>query len=495
MTRSIFSLKQSYLNLPESFYQKQFPTKVSSPKWIQFNKKLAKELELNISESTSDEALSFFAGNNIPENLSPIAQAYAGHQFGHFVPQLGDGRAVLLGELESKENKLFDVQLKGAGQTKFSRNGDGRAAIGPVVREYIVSEAMHALGIKTTRALAAVITGEKVQRETALPGAILTRVAASHIRVGTFEYFAAKGDIEAIRKLADYVINRHYNFIKDEKNPYLSLLQEVMKAQAKLVASWMGVGFIHGVMNTDNTSIAGETIDYGPCAFLDEYDPQKTFSSIDRNGRYAYNNQGYIAQWNMARFAETLLPILDEDFDKAVAIAENEIVSFKDLFENEWRVVMCAKLGLQTIQKDDVLLVQEFLELMQRNKVDFTNSFRLLTHAINDANNAFINLEELFSSEKEEFNHWFSKWQRRLQNENIKIDEVAEFMKQKNPAFIPRNHQIEKVIKAAEKDLRYDEMEQLMKVLESPYQEQDENKNYMIPPSQEEKIKHTFCGT
>lgn len=475
----------SYAKLPEHFYQKIAPVPVEAPTLIQLNESLAKDLQLTIKELKTDQGATFFSGNFIAPGSEPIALAYAGHQFGHFVPQLGDGRAVLLGEVLDKKGNHFDIQLKGSGQTQFSRQGDGRAPLGPVIREYIVSEAMHALGIKTTRSLAFVTTGEPVFRETRLPGGIITRVASSHIRVGTFEYFAAGGDIESIKTLADYSISRHYPQCSEAENPYLALLEEVGNALARLVASWMCVGFIHGVMNTDNTSIAGETIDYGPCSFMDAYNPAQVFSSIDRYGRYAYINQPHIMQWNLARFAQTLLPLFDDDLEKAVQIAEEMIEKFYPQYESYWLDGMRKKIGLSKKEKDDAELVNDLLNLMHQEEADFTNTFRNLA----DEN------EKTGILDTEGGQEWKKKWKQRLDKENKSSKEISKLMNQANPAFIPRNHQIEKVIASAVEENDYSLLSEVLTVLEKPYDDQPKFEQYSLPPKPEEKVTATFCGT
>ena len=374
----MFKFDNSYSRLPENFYERIDPIAVKNPKLIRFNKLLAEEIGLDpIKDNNHLETI--FSGNVLPKDSDPIALAYAGHQFGHFVPQLGDGRAVLLGEVSNHDGFRFDIQLKGSGPTSFSRGGDGRAPLGPVIREYIMSEAMHFLNIPTTRSLAMVATDELVSRETLLPGGVLTRIASSHIRVGTFEYFAAQGDQKNLKLLADYAINRHYSNIDESNNRYQIFLESVCDKQASLIAKWMEVGFIHGVMNTDNTSISGETIDYGPCAFMDSYHPETVFSSIDHHGRYAYGNQPNIAQWNLARLSECLLPLIDNDSNKAITIAEEILDSFGRKFEDYWFSGMCEKIGLPGSKKNNRALLQDLLKLMQKNQSDFTLTFWYLS--------------------------------------------------------------------------------------------------------------------
>ena len=475
----------SYAKLPNNFYRKTEPTPVSNPTLIKLNTLLAKQLGLNTKQLNSQKGTDFFAGNFIAPQSDSIALAYAGHQFGHFVPQLGDGRAVLLGEIADTQGQHLDLQLKGSGQTPFSRRGDGRAALGPIIREYIVSEAMHALGVRTTRSLAFVTTGEPVFRETALPGAIITRVASSHIRVGTFEYFAEKGDVESIKTLSDYTIARHCQQCAGEENPYIELLKEIMDRQAKLIASWMGVGFIHGVMNTDNTSIAGETIDYGPCAFMDEYNPAQVFSSIDRHSRYAYINQPYVAQWNLSRFAQSLLPLLDKDMNNAVEVAEELIADFYPQYKVYWLDIMRKKIGLSMPHDEDESLITELLSIMYQTHSDFTNSFRSLCSP-RRRNNAIGSPD---------FQVWLKKWKARLKKENKNQKECSTLMQSVNPAFIPRNHRIEDVIKSAIEENDFSLMEELITVLSNPYKDQPKFSYYATSPKPEEIVTETFCGT
>lgn len=446
-------------------------------------------LDLDLARLDEATATAIFSGNIIPDGAEPIAMAYAGHQFGHLVPQLGDGRAILLGEVIGRDHKRWDIHLKGAGQTPFSRRGDGRAALGPVMREYIVSEAMHALGIPTTRSLAIVTSGEPVYRETLLPGAILTRVASSHIRIGTFQYFALRNDSDAVKLLADYSIRRHYPEISDASNPYIALLQVVLEAQASLIACWMQVGFIHGVMNTDNMTISGETIDYGPCAFIDSYDPSTVYSSIDSYGRYAFGNQARIAQWNLGRFAETLLPLLHAEQDKAIAIAQEIVGRFPERFQQYWLDGMRRKLGLSTQQEQDPALIAELLEGMQRHQLDFTNVFRSLCEMAEhpEAHGAF--------PETKTFNGWLQRWQTRLAQEMLHPKQRAQAMRQANPAYIPRNHLVEQALQTAIEDQDYSKFEVLLEVLSQPYHERPEWRAYQQPPKPEERVQQTFCGT
>src|SRR6202041_2914448 len=430
--------RSSYAELPERFYARIKPTPVAQPRLLEFNRPLCAELGLDVGGLDSQELAGIYSGNVLPQGLEPIAMAYAGHQFGQFVPQLGDGRAILLGEAQDQRGVRRDIQLKGSGRTPYSRSGDGRAALGPVLREYLVSEAMHALGIPTTRALAAVATGETVYRESALPGAILTRVAASFVRVGTFQYFAARDDVEAVRRLADYVIDRHYPHAKAERSPYLALLRAAAGAQASLVARWMQVGFIHGVMNTDNMAVSGETIDYGPCAFMDAYDPAAVFSSIDRRSRYAYANQPHAALWNLARFAETLLPIIDADGDRAVALAGEALAVFSTRFADESQAGMRRKLGLTAHEDGDAALADDLLDAMHRNQADFTLTFRGLCEAA-EGEAGDPGVRSSFANPRD-YDQWAVRWRARLARDPLDPRSRAAAMRQGNPAGIPPNH-------------------------------------------------------
>jgi uncharacterized protein YdiU (UPF0061 family) len=483
----------SYARLPERFYQRIPPRPVEKPTLIHFNSNLARENGLDIDYLTSQAGAEIFAGNRIPEGAEPIALAYAGHQFGHFVPQLGDGRAVLLGEIIGEENKHWDIQLKGSGPTAFSRNGDGRAALGPIMREYILSEAIHRLGIRTNRSLAMVTTGESVFRETKLPGAILTRFSSSHVRVGTFEYFRAQNDIEALKLLADYVIDRLYPHAKNTSNPYLSLFKSISDAQASLVSSWMNIGFIHGVMNTDNMAISGETIDYGPCAFMDTYDHNTVYSSIDRSGRYSYGNQGNIAHWNLTRLAECLLSLLDTDENKSLALAKGILDDFPKTFHTYWLNGMRAKLGFTESKTKDQEIIEQLLGLMQKHEADYTLTFRYLSYAVNDKHN-YDKLQVMFSSDKV-FTDWLGQWHKRLAQQNTELTQVEQTMLNSNPAFIPRNHQVEAAINLAIEKNDFSEMTTLMAILSHPYIDQPDYIDYMQPPKPDERIYQTFCGT
>jgi uncharacterized protein YdiU (UPF0061 family) len=459
---------------------------------LKLNRELAFDLRLDADALDSPLGAAIFAGNQLPTDADPIAMAYAGHQFGNFVPQLGDGRAILLGEVIGRDGVRRDIQLKGAGQTPFSRRGDGRAALGPVLREYLISEAMYALGIPGTRALAAVTTGEPVYRESVLPGAVFTRVAQSHIRVGTFEFFARRGEDGAVKKLADYVIARHYPALQGEPGRYLALLDAVMARQADLVTRWMMVGFIHGVMNTDNTQVAGETIDFGPCAFMDAYDPQTVFSSIDERGRYAYANQAPIAQWNLARFAETLLPLIHDDAKQAIAIATERIVAFEPMFEARWLSGMRGKLGLQSAEASDEDLAQDLLSQMHVSRADFTRTFRRLCDVAAGADPA--GLRATFR-DPARFDAWLLRWQERAGQDAQPSAGRAESMRQHNPAFIPRNHRVEEALERATQRGDLSAFETLCRVLARPYDDQPEHAAYADPPPAGGEPYRTFCGT
>jgi uncharacterized protein YdiU (UPF0061 family) len=486
-----FPFQNSYARLPDRFFARVAPTPVAAPRLIRLNVALARELGLDPDWLAGPQGLEVLAGMRVPDAAEPIAMAYAGHQFGHFVPQLGDGRAILLGEVVDRNGVRHDLQLKGAGLTPFSRNGDGRAALGPVLREYIVSEAMAALGIPTTRSLAAVTTGEVVVRETLLPGAVLTRVATSHVRVGTFQFFAARGDLDGLRLLADHVIARHYPDAAQAGHPYRALLERVTRRQAELIARWLLVGFIHGVMNTDNMSIAGETIDYGPCAFMDAYDPATVFSSIDRHGRYAYANQPRIATWNLARLAETLLPLLADDEKQAIAQAEEVLGGFAPAFEAAFLDGMRRKLGLAGTAGDDLALGQDFLNLLAANAVDFTLAFRRLADAAGDPGDE----QPVRSLVGAGFDAWAARWRQRLATETFELPARRAMMRAANPAFIPRNHRIEAVIAAAVERDDFAPFEELLAVLAKPFDDQPGFAHYMDPPEEHERVCQTFCGT
>ena len=472
----------SYARLPDRFYARQAPTPVTAPKLVKINRALALQLGLDPEFLASPEGVEILAGNRVAEGSEPIALAYAGHQFGNFVPQLGDGRAVLLGEVVDTTGVRRDIQLKGSGPTPFSRRGDGRAALGPVLREYIISEAMHALGIPTTRSLAAVITGDPVIRENVMPGAVLTRVASSHIRVGTFQFFAARGDTEALKLLADHVIARHY---PDAKS-YRELFERVIERQARLVARWLGVGFIHGVMNTDNVSVAGETIDYGPCAFMDAYHPETVFSSIDQTGRYAYGKQPQIAGWNLARLGEALLPLLADDQDAAVEIANDVLKSYNGIFGAAYLAVLRRKFGLFTEHENDSELAQSFLKLLADNGTDYTLAFRHLGDGT---------ARGLFD-EPAGFDAWDTTWRARLAQEPQDDATRRAAMQAANPIYIPRNHKVEEALAAAIQEDDFAPFERLIAVLAKPFEERPGLEAYAAPASADEARRYrTYCGT
>ena len=488
---AVFS--NSYARLPEHFFARLAPTPSSKPHLIKFNELLASELGVNAQGLEPDELAAVFAGNVTPPGAEPIAMAYAGHQFGSFVPQLGDGRAILLGEVLDRNGDRRDVQLKGAGRTPFSRRGDGRAALGPVLREYLVSEAMHALGIPTTRALAAVSTGEPVYRDRLLPGAVLTRVASSHIRIGTFQYFAARGDLEAVECLSDYVIDRHFPDARDAGRPHLALLHAVVERQARLIARWMHVGFIHGVMNTDNTALSGETIDFGPCAFMDAYDPATVFSAIDEFGRYAYANQPTIAQWNLVRFAETLLPLIDPNPERAIELASEAISTFASRYQEGWLTGMQEKLGISSHEDGDLDLVGGLLEAMHENAADFTLTFRRLCAAAADET-ADAEARALFANPGA-YDRWAARWRSRLVADGRESNARATAMRAVNPAFIPRNHRVEHALNAAIDDGDFSSFANLLTVLSRPYEDQPAFAEFANPPQTGERVFRTFCGT
>ena len=472
----------TYSKLSDIFKENIKPTPVHDPELVILNDQLSKDLNLNFSEIDKKELSKIFSGNILPEGTRAIAQAYAGHQFGHFT-MLGDGRAVLLGEHITDKNNRFDIQLKGSGRTSFSRSGDGRAVLGPMLREYIISEAVHALDIPTTRSLAVVKTGEKVVRENLLSGAILTRVASSHIRVGTFQYIAAKQNIDDLITLVDYTIQRHYPEIKSSKNKALDLLNLVMERQCKLVVNWMRVGFIHGVMNTDNMAISGETIDYGPCAFMDFYNPKTVFSSIDKLGRYAFSNQPPITKWNLARLAECLIPLIDKREDTAIKIATETIDNFQNIYENKWLNMMRDKLGLFGKDNNDLKLINDLLRWMESNQVDYTNTF---CHLMN------INSDEVYKNK--DFINWKNKWKKRSKLNNSTKEKQIELMKKNNPVVIPRNHKVEEALDEADKG-SLDKMNKLLNVLRYPYSNNGNlNEFQKLPPASEKNYK-TFCGT
>lgn len=479
-----WNLDNSYTRLPQAFYRKVRPTPVREPGLIILNKGLVDDFGLNETALKSKEGIDILAGNKLPEGAVPIAQAYAGHQFGYFT-MLGDGRALLLGEHITPDGGRFDIQLKGSGKTPYSRGGDGRAALGPMLREYIIGESMYALGIPTTRSLAVVTTGESVRREKDLPGAILTRAASSHIRVGTFQYAAAWCSVDELRALADYTLQRHFPGYQCEDNPYLYLLRQAVKRQAALIAKWQLVGFIHGVMNTDNMTISGETIDYGPCAFMDTYSPEAVFSSIDINGRYAYGKQPDIGGWNLTRFAESLLPLLHENKEEAVVLANNELPHFYALFEEHWLAGMRAKLGLLNEEDGDSALINKLLDLMRALKADYTNTFLTLTFNKTE--------DRLFGHS--DFKEWHRLWKERLGRQNVPEEESMNRMRQNNPAVIPRNHRVEEALDSAVIAGDYSAFKKLLDILSHPYAHTAEQLEYASPPEQTECRYKTFCGT
>ena len=478
-----WNFDNSYSKLPDTFKENINPFSVKNPKLIILNYNLASELNLNFYNIEKNELSALFAGNKLPDGSNSIAQAYAGHQFGHFT-MLGDGRATLIGEHITNQNNRYDIQFKGSGKTSFSRNGDGRAALGPMLREYVISEGMHNLNIPTTRSLAVVKTGEEVIREKPLPGAILTRVASSHIRVGTFQYIAARQKKDELEILVDYVIDRHYPVLKNSENKTIDLLSAVLEKQVDLVINWMRVGFIHGVMNTDNMSISGETIDYGPCAFMDVYDPKTVFSSIDRMGRYAYCNQPVITKWNLARFAECLIPLINTDENKAVSLASEIINSFEKKYEKRWLNMMRNKIGLLKSEEEDKFLILDLLTWMHQKKADYTNTFCFLM-------GIKIQKDRIF--ENNDFLNWKKKWEKRLKSENKTFDENLKLMKTSNPLVIPRNHKVEEALKAAEED-DLKPFNQLTEILQNPYLNQKDIINYQVSPNYNENYQ-TFCGT
>lgn len=493
-----FTFKNRYLALGEGFYTRCKPTPVEKPGLIKLNTKLAAELGLS-TELDDVLCADIFSGNLIHDTCEPLAMAYAGHQFGSFNPQLGDGRAIYLGELNLLEGGSLDIQLKGSGQTQYSRNGDGRAALGPVLREYLLSEAMFKLNVPTTRALAVVTTGEPVARERLLPGGVITRAATSFIRVGSFQYFHMKEDTSSVKALADYVIERNYPELVGAENPYIALLEAVVLRQAQLIARWMQVGFIHGVMNTDNMSIAGETIDYGPCAFMDFYNHTQVYSSIDRQGRYAYSNQPSIGLWNLSRLAEALLPLFEQgDMDAAVSMAKNILQKYIECYELNWLKGMRDKCGLSVgagINADeDKSLVESLLDIMAENQADFTLTFYYLSQLDCEANEKDTELRSLFS-DAEAIDTWLVRWRERLSQETMSDNERQRSMLSVNPVYIPRNHLVEAAIRAAEDNNDFSVFHALHEVLENPFKRQEGKDGYMLPPEPEEVVQQTFCGT
>ena len=484
----------TYVSLGNDFYVRTAPSPASNPALIVFNQALGDELGLSDTCLNSAEGAAFLAGNRTPEGAEPLAMAYAGHQFGNFVPQLGDGRAILLGQVAGPDGVQHDIHLKGSGRTAYSRGGDGRAALGPVLREYLVSEAMAKLGVPTTRALAAVTTGEQVARQELLPGGVITRTARSFVRVGTFEFFASRNNLDAVTRLADYVIDHQYPGCRDEPNPYLALLEAVIDRQAALIAQWMQFGFIHGVMNTDNMSIAGETIDYGPCAFMDHYAHDQVYSSIDRFGRYAYNNQPNIGLWNLTRLAETLLPLLADDTEAAVEAAQAALNAYAPLYARYWLDGMRAKTGLKSPHDDDKALINDLLEIMHANRADFTLTFHYLSTLEVNSPDQDGNVRALFG-DPASFDHWARQWRARLRREDSDDATRQARMQSVNPVYIPRNHRIEAAIRAAEDHGDFSVFHELHAVLRNPYQPKPENETYMLPPEPDEVVQQTFCGT
>ena len=484
MTDFIFQMESTYAELPHVLFSKLSPTPVRQPEVVIFNEKLAEDIGLNLTGMSKEVRTDLFAGNFVPEGTEPFAQAYAGHQFGNFT-MLGDGRAIVLGEHQTPSGQRLDLQLKGSGRTPYSRGGDGRAALGPMLREYIISEAMHALGIPTTRSLAVVTTGEKVYRETELSGAILTRIAGSHIRVGTFEFTSLQEDKKVTQSLLDYLIDRHFPEIKQKENQPFALLEAVIHQQAELITHWMRVGFIHGVMNTDNMALSGETIDYGPCAFMDIFAPDTVFSSIDHKGRYAYANQPYIAQWNLARLAESFLPLMDGDKEETIAMAEDLLNSFEQIYKSKWLSMMGSKLGLSRVDNKDEKLIADLLEWMHQNSADFTNTFR-------DLSKGKLPEEKLYKSEN--FKNWRARWQDRIEKEEHDLETSFALMKSVNPAVIPRNHKVEEALQAGE-EANFKPFHDLLNAVEKPYMDGDHLLPYQAPPEPGEKVLQTFCGT
>lgn len=479
-----FQFDNSYLRLPDSLYSRAVPSPVNSPKLVILNESLASAIGLDFSKLSSDDKASLFSGNIIPQDTEPFSQAYAGHQFGYFTI-LGDGRAHILGEHIAPDKQRFDIQFKGTGRTPYSRRGDGRAALGPMLREYIISEAMHHLGVMTTRSLAVVATGETVLRDTKQAGAILTRVASSHLRIGTFEFCAKQSDQRLLNSVTDYTIERHFPELTGSNNKALALLDAVMEKQATLIVDWMRIGFIHGVMNTDNMALSGETIDYGPCAFMDEYDPSTVFSSIDDMGRYAYANQPIIAQWNLARFAETLLPLIHDDLQTAVSMAKERINHFTDIYQMKWLAMMRSKLGLFGSHMSDQQLISDLLEWMHKNHADYTNTFRHLSQEKMPNDRAY---------QDKQFNMWYHRWQNRLAKNTEPFQSSINLMQKNNPVVIPRNHKVEQALEAANTDSLKPFLD-LVTALQQPYQDQDHLNPYKAPPKPNERVYQTFCGT
>ena len=479
----------SYVKLPQRFYVNQHPVPVSSPALIAVNGELAEFLAIDPLWLESDEGIRIIAGNQIPDGSEPIATVYAGHQFGHWNPRLGDGRAVLLGEVIGKDGERYDIQLKGSGITPFSRNGDGRAPLGPIIREYLVSEAMHALGVPTSRTLAAVTTGDVVYRESRLDGGVLARVAKSHIRIGTFQYFSSVGDIDGLRLLVDHVIQRHYPEVADSENPVLAMFEQIMQRIASLIAQWQAIGFIHGVMNTDNMLLSGETIDYGPCAFMDTFDSAALYSSIDHQGRYAYRNQPPIAHWNLAALGQTLVPLLDDDETNATELAQQALNAYPDIYYQRYREAFVQKLGLSDACDADDELISDFLELLEKSRSDFTLAFRRLSELPGEANS----VKALFDF-PEHFNDWLIRWHNRCSQDETSDEQRAQNMLASNPAFIPRNHLVEQAIEQAYTG-DYSLFHRLNQRLADPYSYEDKDRELATPPGPDQIVQQTFCGT
>ncbi|HCH31950.1 MAG TPA: YdiU family protein [Oceanospirillaceae bacterium] len=487
------TFETTYTQLPEHFYSFAEPTPVPQAKPFALNLVLAKELGINTAWLSSEAAAQALAGNAILDGSKPLAQAYAGHQFGSYNPQLGDGRAHLLGEIVAPNGERFDLQLKGSGPTPYSRRGDGRSPLGPVLREYLISEAMAALKVPTTRSLAAVATGQKVLRKGAEPGAVLTRIAPSHIRIGTFEYFAMQGDQDAVKQLADYCLQRHFPALTHAEQPYLALLNEVIKRQAKLIAQWQGFGFIHGVMNTDNMLICGATVDYGPCAFMDQFDPDKVFSAIDRQGRYRYNQQAGIGQWNLVRLAQALLPLLHPNGEQALVCAQQALDDYVAHYGSAYQRVMSNKLGLSEPQAEDQALTEQLLAIMAEHQLDFTLCFRSLVDQV-ATNPAHQSIDDVFAA-PDELLLWQQQWLQRLANDPQEPEQRYQQMNSANPAFIARNHQVEMAIRAAEDQQDFAPFEALLKVVQSPWEYQSQLRPYALAPTATQAVKNTFCGT
>lgn len=484
MTSCGFHFDTTYTTLPEHFFTKLNPVAATSPEIVVVNHSLAQAIGLDFSNLNDKEQAALFSGSQLPKGSTPFAQAYAGHQFGHFT-MLGDGRAIIWGEHITPNKDRLDIQFKGSGRTPYSRRGDGKAALGPMLREYIISEAMHYLGIPTTRSLAVVSTGESIMRESNLPGAILTRVASSHIRVGTFEFAANQQCKRTVSSIINYTIQRHYPDLVDHKNKAIALIQAVMERQANLIVNWMRVGFIHGVMNTDNMTLSGETIDYGPCAFMDAYDPNTVFSSIDHTGRYAYANQPRIAQWNLARLAETVLPFIHDDISKAIDIAEKTINHFSHIYKQKWLLMMRSKLGLFGSPTGDEQLISDLLNWMKNNGADYTNTFRKLSQEDKPEGKLY---------QQKDFEAWYERWQNRLKQNTKPLKSSLRLMKSVNPVVIPRNHKVEEGLKAAHNG-HFKLFQDLLAALKNPYKDQERLKPFQALPKPNERVYQTFCGT